>query len=194
MQAGQQVLIWGTLILLLGFVLVNALHNQSLVEENVNTALLTDLTQVDLANLFDSFSESSDEELATEDRITATTLRRAGVATVAMNVYRVRQADTVWGIARAHHLDPYTILSVNKLNTPHQLRIGQTIRIPHQRGILHTVRRGDALRNLASHYGVSLRNIINANAIADANRIQVGTELFIPNARVPQTVRRNMFR
>lgn len=46
----------------------------------------------------------------------------------------------------------------------------------------YTVQRGDTISSIAARTGASVRDIINANRIADPTRLQVGQTLFIPGA------------
>lgn len=48
---------------------------------------------------------------------------------------------------------------------------------------MHTVVTGDTLSGIAKKYGASVRDIQNANKIADPTRIQVGQTLFIPKPK-----------
>jgi LysM repeat protein len=48
---------------------------------------------------------------------------------------------------------------------------------------MHTVATGDTLSSIAKKYGASVRDIQNANKIADPTRIQVGQTLFIPKPK-----------
>lgn len=50
-------------------------------------------------------------------------------------------------------------------------------------GVTHTVGTGETLSGIAKKYGASIRDIQNANRIADPTRIQVGQSLFIPKAK-----------
>jgi LysM repeat protein len=49
-------------------------------------------------------------------------------------------------------------------------------------GLTHTVRPGETLSMIARKYNVSMRNIQNANRLADPTRIHAGQNLFIPGA------------
>jgi LysM repeat protein len=48
---------------------------------------------------------------------------------------------------------------------------------------MHTVASGETLSSIAKKYGASMRDIQNANKIADPTRIQVGQTLFIPKPK-----------
>jgi len=50
-------------------------------------------------------------------------------------------------------------------------------------GIPHVVQTGDSLSSIARKYGAKTQDIINANKISDASKIQVGQTLFIPGGK-----------
>lgn len=52
-------------------------------------------------------------------------------------------------------------------------------------GVTHTVQGGETLSTIAKKYGVSMKNIQNANRIADPTKLHVGQSLFIPGATGP---------
>ena len=51
-----------------------------------------------------------------------------------------------------------------------------------QTGIKYTVQQGDSIATIAKKTGAKEQDIINANKIADRNRIQLGQTLKEPNA------------
>ncbi len=52
-------------------------------------------------------------------------------------------------------------------------------------GVTHTVQTGETLSIIAKKYGVPMKNIQNANRIADPTKVFVGQSLFIPGATGP---------
>lgn len=50
-------------------------------------------------------------------------------------------------------------------------------------GVMHTVQSGETLSSIAKKYNASIKDIQNANRIADPTRVQVGQTLFIPKAK-----------
>jgi len=46
--------------------------------------------------------------------------------------------------------------------------------------LVHVVRRGETLRQIAAEYGVDLRDLIDENDLANPNRLRAGQELVIP--------------
>ena len=47
-------------------------------------------------------------------------------------------------------------------------------------GIEHVVQKGDTVATIAKHYGVSVADLVNANALANPNEIKIGQKLTIP--------------
>lgn len=52
-------------------------------------------------------------------------------------------------------------------------------------GVTHTVQTGETLSIIAKRYGVPMKNIQNANRLADPTKIFVGQSLFIPGSTGP---------
>lgn len=52
-------------------------------------------------------------------------------------------------------------------------------------GVSYTVQKGDTLSGIAKKFNASVRDIINANKIADPTRLMVGQTLFIPQTIAP---------
>jgi len=50
-------------------------------------------------------------------------------------------------------------------------------------GIKYTVQKGDSLVSIAKKTGAKTKDILNANKLADASKIQVGQTLFIPGGK-----------
>ena len=100
-----------------------------------------------------------------------------------MNFYYAKKGDNLASIAKENNLDFFTILSVNGLEKSNDIYIGQKLRIPNQRGVLHRVRRGESIEDIALMYDVNIRKIIRVNQILDPEDIKPGMELFIPDAK-----------
>ncbi len=99
------------------------------------------------------------------------------------NFYYAKKGDNLASIAKENNLDFFTILSVNGLAESNDISIGQKLRIPNQRGIIHKVRRGESIEDIALMYDVNIRKIIRVNQILDPEDIKQGMELFIPDAK-----------
>lgn len=103
-------------------------------------------------------------------------------------VYVVQRGDTLSAIARAYGVSVKTLAAYNGLANPNRIYVGQTLYIPTGGGnpppsgcrLVHTVVRGDTLSAIARWYGVSVKQLQNANGLANPNYIVIGQRLCIP--------------
>jgi murein DD-endopeptidase MepM/ murein hydrolase activator NlpD len=65
------------------------------------------------------------------------------------------------------------------------LQIEQKLRIPLYNGVLHTVLRAETLSDIATRYGVTVSEItgVSANGISNADALELGKEILIPNPK-----------
>jgi len=104
--------------------------------------------------------------------------------------YVLQSGDTVSSVARDHGLAVETVLSYNKIPSPRLLRAGQTLRLPDRDGILVTLDKPTAVREVAQTYKVFPTLILLANQQPENARILVG-DVFLPGVRMnPTDVRR----
>ena len=97
-----------------------------------------------------------------------------------MELYVVKNGDTVHQIARRYSTPADDIVFANQLRNPDMLAVGQALVIP-SRETRHTVGRGETLYSIARGYGVSLPRLIGANPqIANPNRVYPGQTVVIP--------------
>ena len=102
--------------------------------------------------------------------------------------YRVKTGDTFWKILTNTSLNIDTLLSVNDLTSPSDVRPGRTIFIPNMRGIIYQLRENESLRDL------SARQNVDINYIRKVNKINGGEKeyLFIPCGEVTE-IERSLF-
>jgi LysM repeat protein len=162
--------------LIMGVLLYGLIHSDS----QVNEGGLIQSTEVD------SLLSAQEEEIAADEDNPPT--GEGGPYMVApvlhVSTYRAKNGDNLWTVAEKSGLDFYTLLSVNRLKKANEISIGQELKIPNQRGILHTVYEGETLEDIALKYDVRIRKIIRVNQILDPNEIKQGSDLFIPGATV----------
>ncbi len=102
---------------------------------------------------------------------------------VNIKTYCVKEGDNFWSVAKDHGIDWYTLLSVNNLKKADNLSIGQKLKIPNQRGIIHEVQKQETLEDIEFQYEVQMDHIIGANQLFYPEQIRIGLKLFIPNAK-----------
>ncbi len=182
MKRSRRGFMWMSIIielsLIMGIALYGLIHSGG--TDQANEGGLIQPMEVEL------FLSSLDEETITDEDDSS--IESGGPYTAApvlhVNVYRAKNGDNLWSIAKKNDLDFYTLLSINRMEKANRLSIGQKIKVPNQRGLLHTVRKGDTLEDIALEKGVSIRKIIRVNQILNPSEIKPGTDLFIPGVAV----------
>lgn len=105
--------------------------------------------------------------------------------------YVVRPGDTLSAIAGRHGVSVRELARANGITDPNRVFAGQRLTVPGGGGgaapaapsaRTHTVQPGETLSSIAARHGTSVRAIVDANGIANPNRVVVGTRLTIPNA------------
>jgi murein DD-endopeptidase MepM/ murein hydrolase activator NlpD len=99
--------------------------------------------------------------------------------------YTVKGGDTVLAVAEKFGLQPETLMWSNSIieQNPDRLSIGDELRILPVDGVLHVVKPGETLSDLADEYGVEMQAIVGytGNSLATtADTLSVGRELVIP--------------
>lgn len=105
-----------------------------------------------------------------------------------VQIYSVVAGDTVLGIAQKFGLDPDTLQWSNPdlENNPDLLSVGDQVKILPLNGVLHTVKGGDTLSELATEYEVSAEEIVAfvSNNLADTSApLIIGSDLVIPGGK-----------
>lgn len=125
------------------------------------------------------------------------------LATPAMahETYVVEPGDTLSEIAVRSGTSVAALMEENDLSSPHRIRIGQKLSIPHGNGAVaqqtavanaspatYVVAPGDTIGHIAIRLGVTRAELVAANGISNPNRIRVGQTLTVPAGGVaPQS-------
>lgn len=118
------------------------------------------------------------------------------------SVYIVQTGDTLFRVAARFNTTASTLAQLNGITNINVIRVGQRLVVPTSGGTVppapattvpattapsqggqgqsYVVRPGDTLFRIAIRFNVPLRTLIQANSIADANRVYVGQVLVIP--------------
>ena len=96
--------------------------------------------------------------------------------------YKVRDGDTLTGIASRFGVSMMTLWWANKITSKDALKVGQDLVIPPVSGLVVTVKAGDTLDSLAAANRISADEIVEVNGLEDTNLI-VGQVLLLPGAK-----------
>jgi len=103
--------------------------------------------------------------------------------TFSWSEYKVKQGDTVSGIAGKYSLSMGSIIAFNQLNEAWNLRSGKILRIPNMDGVPYTIQKGDTISAIAAKMKVPQNAILDANEILSEN-ISAGKVIFIPGGKM----------
>ena len=103
--------------------------------------------------------------------------------------YKVQNGDTVSGIAARFGIATKYISwnNVDMLSDVDSLTPGMTLQIPSVEGIIHSVRFGETVSEIAARYDATARDIVEfrANGLAgDPNRLRDGSLILVPGGRI----------
>jgi murein DD-endopeptidase MepM/ murein hydrolase activator NlpD len=131
-------------------------------------------------------SPSPDDPVAGEDAIVRAASVSAPLELPLYQVYQVQEGDTVSSIAARFGMDPAYIVANNaEIQDVDFLTLGQSIIIPAGNGILHEVRYGETLSDVATRYNVDIEAITSfgQNQILTPDDIAEAQVVFVPGGQ-----------
>jgi len=129
--------------------------------------------------------------------------------------YTVQAGDSLGGIATRFGIGMVDLMNANRLEDPNAIAVGRELIIPGaapvasgesgstegasapidpSAALVHVVRSGESLSQIAQDYGVTAAAIVTANGISNPNSVRVGTELTIPGISAAEWADRNAVR
>ena len=114
-------------------------------------------------------------------------------------LYRVKQGDSLGGIADEYRVPAQALGTINDLSDLDQIQVNQRLWIPRRKfslfgrwsrpGVYLRMSKGDTIAELARKYGSEIKLILKYNRIRDPRRLQPGRLLFIPRLKSKAPVR-----
>jgi LysM repeat protein len=101
---------------------------------------------------------------------------------VTVNQYEVELGENYWTIAKKYGLDVRTLVGANP-EMPFIARVGETLLVPSQDGVLHVVEKGETLKSIAGLYGAVEGDLKKANHVSWWSPLKAGDVLFIAGAK-----------
>ncbi len=99
--------------------------------------------------------------------------------------YIVSEGDTLWVIANEFDISLETLMWANNLTHTVLIREGQKLIIPPVSGIIHHVKAGETVGEIAKIYKAKSEEIVSFNALSGEADIFIGDILIIPNGTMP---------
>ncbi len=101
--------------------------------------------------------------------------------------YQVQRGDTLGKIARLFGTSVNALMAANNLRNPNHVRKGTVLTVPsteasikQERPQSYRVRRGDTLTEIARLFGTSVKALMAANGLRNADHVRKGVVLAIP--------------
>jgi murein DD-endopeptidase MepM/ murein hydrolase activator NlpD len=108
-----------------------------------------------------------------------------GLKTLKTTVYKVKNGDTLTGIASRFNLNLGTIIGFNNITDARSIQVGTGLTIPNHDGLLYTVKSGDSLSRISQDYNISLNSLLDWNRLETSVLIK-GQRLFLPGAALSE--------
>lgn len=137
----------------------------------------------DLATLYKSEKRNSASKENLENKVTRP---------IAFTKQRVLNNESIKKVASRYGLSADTIILVNGLKRPSDLKTGDIVTIPNQDGRLIQVKANDSIYKISERYGVSWKKIVDCNNLSDVN-IKAGMKLFIPDSEMTKYEREKFY-
>jgi surface antigen len=103
---------------------------------------------------------------------------RSGVIT-----YEVQSGDVISEIAKAYNISVNTILWANNLSVWDYIKPGQKLTILPVSGILHTVKKGETLKQIVNSYKADIDKTIDFNGLPANGTLAIGQQIVVPDGQ-----------
>jgi LysM repeat protein len=105
-----------------------------------------------------------------------------------INVYVVREGDTLSQIASMFDVSAKTILWANEISNPSTIRPGTSLVILPITGVRHVVKKGDTIKSIAKKYSGDEGDILAYNQLASGEDVHVGDTIVVPDGTISAPV------
>jgi LysM repeat protein len=102
-----------------------------------------------------------------------------------INEYEVLAGDSLGGIAEKFGISLETLLWANNLSRSSAIKVGQKLVTLPVSGVLHYVKAGDTVSEIALKYKAAAQDIVDFNELTSQNDIFVGDILIVPGGKMP---------
>ncbi len=96
----------------------------------------------------------------------------------------VQPGDTLFALSEKHSVALHSLIELNGLQAPYELKAGQTLRLPQPE--LHVVREGQTLNQIAARYDIDPPSLLLLNRIRTPDALEPGMTLMLPAGGAPR--------
>jgi len=105
------------------------------------------------------------------------------IAGLELTEHTIQQKENFWNVSRKYKVDIDTILGANPGLTKLHAELGQTIRVPNRKGVVHRSGEQESVQTIATLYKVPSETITSINNLGPKSILMPGLELFIPGVK-----------
>ncbi len=97
--------------------------------------------------------------------------------------HAIRKRENFWKVAKEYGVDIDSLVGANAGLEKLSAALGQTIRVPNKKGVVHTIGPQEDIGAIARFYQVTRETIASVNNLGPKSILTPGLELFIPGAK-----------
>jgi murein DD-endopeptidase MepM/ murein hydrolase activator NlpD len=97
--------------------------------------------------------------------------------------HTIQQKENFWNVSRKYKVDVDTILGANPGLTKLHAELGQTIRVPNRKGVVHRSEEQESVQTIVALYKVPIETITSINNLGPKSILMPGLDLFIPGVK-----------
>jgi murein DD-endopeptidase MepM/ murein hydrolase activator NlpD len=121
--------------------------------------------------------------------IRSRTVTQAGIeegwkaADFELKEHTIRQRENFWKVAKQYGVDIDSLVGANPGLLKLSAALGQTIRVPNRKGVIHLTDQQETIQTIAALYHVPEDMLVSVNNLGPKHILTPGLELFIPGAK-----------
>lgn len=109
---------------------------------------------------------------------------RQPVAADRPDTITVQPGDTLFALSEKHSVALHSMIELNDLEAPYELKAGQTLYLPQPE--LHVVKEGETLNQIAARYDIDPPSLLLLNRIRTPGALEPGLTLMLPADGAPR--------
>lgn len=104
-------------------------------------------------------------------------------ASLELAEHKIRRKENFWKVAKEYGVDIDSIVGANPGLEKLSAALGQTIRVPNRKGVIHRTGEEETVQAIAALYKVPEEALASVNNLGPKHILAPGLELFVPGAK-----------